>query len=307
MIKMWTVEEKDFLRNNYDKMKLKEIALKINRSYTAVKKQVQKLGLKCNFSDKRSDINFSIFDNINIDAAYLLGFFMADGYIDKNSIQINIAKSDIEVLEYISQIIYGKKRFSEDKKGFLRFSVTSIKFVSLLSKYNIFPGPKTFNEFLPKGIPEQFIPDFIRGYLDGDGWGSVSEKGNVKCGICSGSRKLLEDFQNYLGFGNIYKISSIWELRFCVADLKRLMKVLYPDERFCLNRKKQGMIQAIAITKHRFYNKLDKQFLLDNLREDNIKEIALKTGRTPTEIRRKGKVLGLIKPIRGKVLCNDSN
>lgn len=128
-----------------------------------------------------SNRNHDYFNNIdNENKAYLLGFFIADGYIDNDRVRIQNSIDDLEIIELFrdelnpdTNICYtNKQKGVKFRKPQCSMGITSKHMVEILkSKYDIVQN-KTKNDnfkFDFSTIPENLIRHFIRGYFDGDG------------------------------------------------------------------------------------------------------------------------------------------
>ena len=119
--------------------------------------------------------------------AYVLGFFAADGYITSPrqggrfwSIQI----TDEELLHSIQQAVGSEHKIScrrgvGNEKDLFRLQIGSVEMVGDLNSLG-FRERKTNNLAVPH-VPQKYLPDFVRGYFDGDG--------NVWTGLLHTSRK----------------------------------------------------------------------------------------------------------------------
>ena len=202
--------------------------------------------------------------------AYILGFFIADGYIEKKSGRIcfNNSIDDISVIKEIqnqicpnSKLIYSNKQSQVNfrkKQVVLRFTNKTI-YKDLIEKYNIV-NAKTFNEnytFDFNKIPEHLIHHFIRGYFDGDGSVSFIPKSKNKqlffnFSFVFNSKLFAEQFakifQNNFGiipviYDHIGKTSNYFSLRFNYnrkrqSKIKEVYQWLYKNSNIYLERKK---------------------------------------------------------------------
>lgn len=199
-----------------------QIGKKINRTKSAVQNKAKELGLK---RESKFDFNKEAFSKIdNQDIAYWIGFIYADGYvwIDKKTrhyeLGIELAKRDCEHLKKFNKFLNGnlqvKYRMREglvDKSKINEMSIIKLyskQIVQDLISYGVIPN-KTYesNENILNNIPNQFKIDFIRGFLDGDGW--ITKKGK-RFGMCSVNIELLKGIQRYLNIE--YGIKSILNL-----------------------------------------------------------------------------------------------
>lgn len=118
-----------------------------------------------------TDINY--FDNINTeDKAYFLGLITADGSVSKNGLRIELQKEDKYIIEKFRDIIspehpiYISKRINKKETACL--SLSSVFWINKLKNLHIIPRKSFCNTNFPN-LPSCKIPDFIRGYFDGDG------------------------------------------------------------------------------------------------------------------------------------------
>lgn len=125
----------------------------------------------------------NIFETIDTEEkAYWLGFLAADGCVHGNYIKIALQNRDREHLEKFRNFLRADSiKILEEKKDnriYCVFSIGCKKMVEDLKKLGIIERKSlclTPPEFL---IPEKYYLDWIRGYFDGDGGLSYSEKDN---------------------------------------------------------------------------------------------------------------------------------
>jgi len=204
----------------------------------------------------------------NEEKAYILGFMAADGHIaPPYRFRLTLAEEDKEILIKIKNamkcgnITYVKKYpICFDGKTYncqnqWRYSINSKNLVDDLYKFGVV-GTKTYSVRIPKLIPINLLPHFVRGYFDGDGCISVSGKykNYYRINICVNKQfgkqliKLLNDnnIKSILGKEerNIHKIriDSAYEVgKFC--------KWLYTDAMIYLDRKYKKYLD-LAKTKY---------------------------------------------------------
>lgn len=126
------------------------------------------------------NINHDYFKIIDTeDKAYLLGFILADGCIQKkygvNTISFHNSIEDISAIElFKNKVAFGNKlcfRKNNGKKDTVSIKGSSSIIIEDLSKFNILPN-KTYDfnfEFPFEKIPNNLLRHFIRGFFDGDG------------------------------------------------------------------------------------------------------------------------------------------
>jgi hypothetical protein len=129
-------------------------------------------------------VNKNFFKIWTPEMAYVLGFFAADGYITNSRrggwfwcIQI----ADKALLEQIRKVIGSEHKIGSrvhKKYGTLayRLQIGSVEMCNDLIKLGFGPN-KTKSMAIP-AVPDEFLPDFVRGYFDGDGnvWSGLVHK-----------------------------------------------------------------------------------------------------------------------------------
>ena len=118
--------------------------------------------------------------------AYILGLLYADGSLRHNGFELTLIETDKEILEKISNILYGKVILNYRKsrncgnnskyksKPQYRLIVTSHIMKNNLIMHGCIQA-KTFKIRFPK-LNNDMYKHFIRGYFDGDGCFSSSKK-----------------------------------------------------------------------------------------------------------------------------------
>lgn len=150
-------------------------------------------------------VNTTFFDEINTSIkAYWLGFLLADGsvfYKPKNGTYgfcIGLQHRDIEHVQKLEFDLYGTRQPSIEKNG-VRLSWYSKHLAQSLIKLGVTPN-KSGREIVPE-VPQEYMPDFWRGYYDGDGCISrqikhVEKLPEFRFSLC-GSLELLHRFQKW--------------------------------------------------------------------------------------------------------------
>lgn len=139
---------------------------------------INELGLKKktnNRINKRIQSNY--FSNIdNADKAYIIGLLFTDGNVSKiegksGRIRLQLQAQDKDILEKIKNILCIDSELILDPRGNSCYSLefSDEQIFNDLSKYNIIPNKTYEVHHLPTNIPKEFLTDFIRGLIDGDG------------------------------------------------------------------------------------------------------------------------------------------
>lgn len=207
------------------------------------------------------------FDIINSEKkAYLLGFFLADGYIEDNRVRIQNSIDDLEIIKIFrdelspdSTICYTNKQTgAKFRKPQCTTGVTSKHMVKTLNNYGIVQN-KTYNKefiFNFNIIPKELHRHFIRGYFDGDGSVSFHKNNhntiffnfsfvfNSKAFANQISNIFKDLFQiNPVIYHNTGKTTDWFALRFNYnrnrfEKIKEIYNYLYQDSTIFLSRKK---------------------------------------------------------------------
>lgn len=198
--------------------------------------------------NKKYYLNENYFDILTHNGAYIIGFFAADGWNKKkdNMLELTLSEKDSDILEAIREEIgltREIKHFS-DNNGFQKASLTfsSKKIKSIFEQYGV-TSNKTFSLKSLPNIPKEFLPDYIRGYADGDGCIS-----NKYWSICSVNRSFLEDIINFLynEFGidkvNIYEDKrrehTLYSFQYTKKEsIKKIYEGIYKTDALKLSRK----------------------------------------------------------------------
>lgn len=145
------------------------------------------LKLRIGYNTRINNVDETFFDTINSpDKAYVLGWVISDGYVNKYKLTFNL--KDLEILQKIKLIMKSEHKISNtnyyDKrtnKTYTRYSlqITSKKLVNSLVNLGIYQA-KSFTVDLPN-IPKYLYQHLIRGIFDGDGYigMSIGKTGNI--------------------------------------------------------------------------------------------------------------------------------
>jgi len=186
----WTKHEKEYLKENYGKVPLNDIAVTINRSIGAVYVQRKRMGLKsltkC-VGRRKYTRDDDYFEHPNLENSYWAGFIAADGCVSKmsdtyQSLNIGLSIKDKKhLLKFKKSISYNGKLRNYTKNKSVYLTIYSCQITNdLLNNFNI-TSQKTYTLQPPNLIEENLIKAYIIGYLDGDGsigWQKI-KKGKI--------------------------------------------------------------------------------------------------------------------------------
>ena len=178
MKSIFTDEQIEFLKLNYDKMKYSEIADLFGLTERQVRGKINGLGLS-----KIRKFNSNYFKEINTrNKAYWLGFIYADGYIIKSKkgqgeLGIELNKEDSYILDMFNKELGNvhNVEFKHSKKNFNGYTyetnsciirIYSKEIVDDLFNLNILQNKTNKIEY---PICDEYFFDFLRGFMDGDG------------------------------------------------------------------------------------------------------------------------------------------
>lgn len=177
--------------------------------------------------------------------AYFLGLMTSDGCIHSNNKSIELSMTDEDVIKFCSLHI-GKNYKSYIREGnrkkIHRITFNHKELVEDLKRYNIIPQ-KThiIKGFSFNPSEEKYIPYYVRGCIDGDGW---IRKDGHEFYICSASyeyiiwlKKLLET-KIYMVDLNVYQDENgVYYIRSSLEKNINILKAIIYDKPFGMSRK----------------------------------------------------------------------
>jgi hypothetical protein len=207
--KNWTIEEINILKENYGKIKSKEIInLLPKRSVNGIILKASQIGLKGNpsLTRRKVEVDLNFFSEPNLINSYWGGFIAADGNIKKNKnlVRIKLAEKDkhhlenfakcCKLIDTIKEAKKNKGSFAPNKKAF-ELGVHSKQWVQDLYKnYSITPA-KSLTLMPPSNLDLNNKLCFICGVIDGDGCIYKSKGWRDKIMVCCkvvGTKSILE-------------------------------------------------------------------------------------------------------------------
>lgn len=198
-------------------------------------------------------INESFFDNIDNEyKAYMLGFLFADGNNNGRQIRLGLHIQDKEILDKFSWLIYNTNRVRIFPCATnLAYLTISNKHISeMLTSHGCIPN-KTFNLKFPDHISTNLHFHFIRGFFDGDGSLSFSNRKDRPSrkyyfNITSTKDFLMDISSQFQTLGINTAFNKRWKLRdnnitsLRISGNKQIIKAcawMYSDANIYLKRK----------------------------------------------------------------------
>ena len=220
MKSIFTKEQIEYMKNNYDKMSYLEIAERLGFTERQVRGKINNMGLS-----KLKKFNDDYFDVIDtVSKAYWLGFIYADGYLVINKsnrnyelgIELNI--NDVKLLEDFNSEFNNVHRisFKHSCKEFNGYQyetdscilrIYSKKITDGLLSHNVYPNKTNRKEF---PTCDEFFFEFLRGFMDGDGCIHVSKNNHIILKFTNSNIDFLEYLRDVIDTrlnikGHIYK------------------------------------------------------------------------------------------------------
>lgn len=154
--------------------------------------------------ERKYKVNDDYFSKWSSDMAYILGFWFADGYMRKtvdNCYLFNFKqhKRDLYLLENIRSKMESNYPISFiNGTNCYSFTINSKKIYEDIIKLGGSERKSLTVKF--PDVPKEYLPDFIRGYFDGDGTiSSSNENFGYVASFCSGSRKFIYSLKKIVG------------------------------------------------------------------------------------------------------------
>lgn len=201
-------------------------------------------------------LNYNFFKKIDTkEKAYVLGYWVADGYISKykdNHYVVGFSSNDLDLLENIRTHFndFSGKHISKCKERNYRYRICSFPLYNQLENLG-FDNKKSYTAIYPK-IPKKFNSHFIRGVLDGDGCIYISKQNYVTLQF-SGTEALLSEISKYVNGGKLAKDNetySCYRLRIHGKKAIPELNYIYKDsENLRLERKYKKYQKALILYK----------------------------------------------------------
>lgn len=269
--KGWSIEEEQYLINNYFSGDPNNIARQLNRTRKSITERAKVLKIKRDPEIVRANghkysINENYFKVWSDEMAYILGLIWTDGCMLDIDYRIQITQhiKDKYILEDVYKVLESNNTPYKSENTY-NISICNKIIYEDLKQLGLEPR-KSKTVKIPNNLPDQFISAFIRGTMDGDG--SVSIKKGMKINTASkdfaeGLCKLLDEINiDYKIYNEQYvwdtnsqsnKLKSEWKEKDIKTDfyairilkkseLKKIYDLMYKDAKLFLKRKKQSFM-----------------------------------------------------------------
>lgn len=251
--KLWQSEEDNILKLCFVKDTKKNL-LKLlpKRSWLAIMARGERLGLKRERRRPRRAVNETYFKKWTASMAYVLGFMLADGCIIKgsyegysDSLKFGVQLCDVDILNKIKMELRSEHTISKIKNA-AHLCISSQELVDDLKKLGIIYR-KSLNEQWPN-IPHEYVKDFIRGIMDGDGSIHFDKRGYPTISLCGG-KTTLENVRNHFikTLGTYSKLDRrsysescknfLYQIAYRCNSAKKIVAYLYNNAPIYLDRK----------------------------------------------------------------------
>lgn len=194
------------------------------------------------------------------DKWYILGYLMADGYIDLcgNNCRVGVSSIDHDIIKRVAAALCytgnitqrQSKQFPNSKTQYI-LRVSSKQLVQDLCRLGCVPR-KTTKMNLPD-MPDRFRPHFLRGYFDGDGSICMNNSSGQAQVSFTGHNEFLKEIQviihNILGIrGHLSQVSQNgFMLQFGGnRQVESFVDYIYQDANIYLDRKFQKAMGVLA-------------------------------------------------------------
>ncbi len=192
--------------------------------------------------------------------AYVLGVVCADGCLVEHGNGyhcLNITSKDLSWLQQIKGVLKAEQRIGSKRQAYQLQIRNQPLYRSLL---DLGLTPRKSKTLQLPSVPPDVFPDFVRGYLDGDGTVLVwqdprwQHPWQMRVAFISGSLMFLEklrvQLQELVGLspGSLLTRPDASVLSYSIADSLKLYRWMYPDtDCLCLLRKRERFEKFLAL------------------------------------------------------------
>ena len=187
-------------------MSFKEMKPIIGLSDRAIRDVMYKHGVKMNREQssgqpRKHKVNEDFFKVWTHEMAWVLGMFVTDGCVNNKIHSISFTQKDERILHLIANFMEADYVLAPNAstRSTPTLLINSEEIKKDLENLGIGPNKSLTVPF--PDVPEEFLPSFVRGVIDGDGW--VQKKGYVM-NVTSGSKRFAE---------GLLSVFQSWKLR----------------------------------------------------------------------------------------------
>ncbi|CEI83694.1 replication factor C small subunit [Oceanobacillus oncorhynchi] len=197
------VTDEAIIRMYKSGMPYKEMVARVGISDRAIRNVIYKHGVKMNREQssgqpRKHKVNENFFKTWSHEMAWILGLFITDGCINQSISSVSLTQKNQTILRQVARYMGAdyilSKKYKTRTTATLVINSKEIK--NDLAKLGVLPN-KSLSVQFPE-LPNEFLPSFIRGVVDGDGW--VQKKGyvmNITTASFSFAEGLLLVFQTW--------------------------------------------------------------------------------------------------------------
>lgn len=253
----YSPKDVEFIRENYPRLPTPVLIGRMERKPCAatVIRYAKRMGLTKLSPKNHYVVNHERLKSMDAEAAYAVGFILADGCILGSSIEItNTCRLSLENVRRVfgseHPIHEYVKRRARKPQHWLTFS--SKPLVSDLLAIGITPR-KSLTATMPL-IPDCLFFHFLRGYFDGDGCVCVRRNGrDMAVSFVSGSKRLLDSIAEKihvlggLPLQPVTKPGGGWMLHYYAQNAEALARLMYREAgELFMPRKRRRFEQWLA-------------------------------------------------------------
>lgn len=153
-------------------------------------------------SNRRCELNENIFNSINDESAYWLGFIWGDGSVNDRTLRVKLAIKDIDHLMKLKTFLGSSHKIQHypetGLEGAVALDISNQHLVDCLKRFNILPNKTYDHDFNFNDLPDLYLSDFWRGFFDADG--CFSKQGNYghRLHLCSYRKPILNKWQAWV-------------------------------------------------------------------------------------------------------------
>ncbi|MFT8321509.1 MAG: LAGLIDADG family homing endonuclease [Bacillus sp. (in: firmicutes)] len=240
-------------------MPFKEMAPLIGISDRAIRNVMSKHGIKMNREKssgqpRKHKVNEDFFKVWTQEMAWVLGIILTDGAISKKTHTITITQKDERILRIIAKYLDASYNLAPilPTRKIPTLIINSKQIKIDLENFGITPNKSLTVPF--PDIPKVYLPSFVRGVIDGDGW--VQDRGYVM-NITTASKKFAEgllsvflswNLRAEITFTNLYSKNTIYRVWVKgKSDLPLLAKIIYntTEDSYIYYKKERMMKHSI--------------------------------------------------------------